>query len=270
MGLEFTKEGHVAKVGLNVPKTKNAFSCDLLMELCKAWDECQKDDVIRSVVLYSALPDVFCSGMDIIDSLPLLTGGRPPKNNIEQYLFSEENGFAGYRKALLIKRDLIKPVIAAINGWCITGGFEMTMGADLRIASEDAKFQMRGTKLGIQAIGGANILLPAIIGSTRSLEIMLTGNVYSPNMLLDWGFLNKVVPAGDYLLEEAMDLAERLAGYGPKSQQGMIKLNRLAKGLSLEEALNLEFEIALSVLRSSDPMEGIRAQQEKRKAKFDD
>jgi len=270
MGLEFTKEGHVAKVGLNVPETKNALSSDLLTELCHAWDECQKDDVIRSVVVYSSLPDVFCSGMDMMDTLPLLTGRRPHGNPVEKFLFSEEDGFAGYSKALLKKRDLIKPVIAAINGWCLTSGFELTMGADLRIASDDAKFQMRGTRLGIQAIGGANIFLPAIVGNTRALEILLTGSVYSASKLLEWGFLNKIVPTREYLMEEAMGLAERLASFGPRSQQGMIRLNRMAMGLSFEEALKLEFEIALPVLRSNDVVEGIRAQREKREAKFDD
>jgi enoyl-CoA hydratase len=268
MGLEFTKEGHVAKVGLNVPETKNALSSYLLLELCEAWDECRKDDIIRSVVLYSALPDVFCSGMDMADTLPLLTGQRLPHNNAEKFLFSAEDGFAGYGQALLRNRNLSKPVIAAINGWCLTSGFEMTMGADLRIASSDAKFQMRGTKLGIQAIGGANIYLPAIVGNTRALEILLTADVYSANKMLSWGFLNKVVPVGEYLMEEAMGLAEMLAGFGPKSQRGIIECNRLSRGLSLEEALQLELEIALPVLRSNDPIEGIRAQKEKRKANF--
>jgi enoyl-CoA hydratase len=271
MGLEFSKEGHVAKVGLNVPETKNAFSTGLLMDLCNVWDECQKDHVIRSVVVYSALPDVFCSGMDMMDSLPLLTGDRLPGNSVEKFFFNEENGFIGYNKALLKKRYLIKPVIAAINGWCLTSGFELTMGADLRIASNDAKFQMRGTKLGIQALGGGNIYLPAIVGNTRALEILLTGDVYPARTMLEWGFLNKVVPSnGNYLMEEAMALAEKLASCGPKSQQGMIKLNRLSKGLSFEEAFKLEFEIALTVLRSNDPAEGISAQKEKRKANFDD
>ena len=155
MGLEFAKEGHVATVGLDVPETKNALSSGLLMELCHVWDECRNDDQIRSVVLYSSLPDVFCSGMDLTDSLPMLTGQKPLRTDEEIFLFSEENGFAGYSKALLRKRDLMKPVIAAINGWCLTSGFEMTMGADLRLASEDAKFQMRGTKLG--KIGRAHV-----------------------------------------------------------------------------------------------------------------
>ncbi len=270
MGLEFTKEGHIAKVGLNVPETKNALSTYLLMELCEAWDECQKDDVIRSVVLYSESPDVFCSGMDMADTLPLLTGQRLPQNGAEKFLFSPEDGFAGYGQALLRNRTLSKPIIAAINGWCLTSGFEMTMGADLRIASSDGKFQMRGTKLGIQAMGGANILLPAIVGNTRALEILLTGDVYSAGKMLSWGFLNKVVPLGDYLMEEAMGLAEQLAASGPRSQQCIIKVNRLKQGLSLEAALHLEFETALSVLRDSDPMEGINAQKEKRKPHFQD
>lgn len=270
MGLEFTKEGHVAKVGLNVPETKNALSSNLLMDLCDAWDECQKDDMIRSVVVYSVLPDVFCSGMDLRDSLPLLTGDRPPGNSVEKFLFNEKDGFAGFSKALLKKRALMKPVIAAINGWCLTSGFELTMSADLRIASEDAKFQMRGTKLGVQAIGGANILLPAIVGNTRALEILLTGSVYPASTMLDWGFLNKIVPAGNYLLAEAMDLAETLAGCGPKSQWGIIKVSRMMQGLPLKDALQLEFETALRILRSNDPVEGLCAQKEKRKANFID
>ena len=268
MGLEFTKEGHVAKVGLNVPETKNALSTYLLLELYEAWDECRKDDVIRSVVLYSELPDVFCSGMDMADTLPLMTGQRLPCNDAEKFLFSPEDGFAGYGGALLRNRNLSKPVIAAINGWCLTSGFEMTMGADLRIASSDAKFQMRGTKLGLQAIGGANIYLPAIVGNTRALEILLTGDVYSASKMLSWGFLNKVVPVGEYLMEEAMALAEQLAASGPRSQQGIIKVNRLKQGLSLEAALHLEFETAFPVLRSSDPIEVIKAQKEKRKPAF--
>ena len=270
MGLEFTKEGHVAKVGLNVPETKNALSTYLLLELYEAWDECRKDDVIRSVVLYSELPDVFCSGMDMDDTLPLMTGQRLPCNDTEKFLFSPEDGFAGYGGALLKNRNLSKPVIAAINGWCLTSGFEMTMGADLRIASSDAKFQMRGTKLGLQAIGGANIYLPAIVGNTRALEILLTGDVYSASKMLSWGFLNKVVPTGDYLMEEAMGLAEQLAASGPRSQQGIIKVNRWMQGLSLEAALQLEFETALPVVRGSDPVEGIKAQRENRKPNFQD
>jgi enoyl-CoA hydratase/carnithine racemase len=169
----------------------------------------------------------------------------------------------------LKKRELMKPIIAAVNGWCLTSGFEMTMGADLRIASDNAKFQMRGTKLGLQAMSGGNIYLPAIIGHTRALEILLTGGIYPADTLLTWGFLNKTV-SGEYLMEEAMGLAEMLANFGPESQQGIVKLNRLSRGLSFEQVCKLETEIALSVLRSADPVEGILAQKERRRPLFSD
>ena len=97
---------------------------------------------------------------------------------------------------------------------------------------------MRETKLGIQVLDRGNIYLPTIVGNTRALEILLTGDVYPARKMLEWGFLNKIVPSdGNYLMEEAMVLAENLTSCGPKSQQGIIKLNRLLKGLSLEEAV---------------------------------
>ena len=166
MSIEFTKEGHIAKVGLNIPETKNAVTTDLMVGMCDAWDECQRDEAIRAVVVYSVLPDIFCAGFDIDDSIPLLTGRRPLRSDKEKFLYSEADGLRGYNKAVLRVRDLIKPVIVAINGWCLTIGFELSMGANLRIATEDAKFQIRETRLGIMPCGGANIFLPEIIGST--------------------------------------------------------------------------------------------------------
>jgi enoyl-CoA hydratase len=269
MGIEFAKEGHIARVGINVPETKNALSTDMLVDLYNVWAECQSDENIRSVLVYSVLPDIFCSGMDIRDSIPLLTGRRPLSTDNEKFLYSDESNLTGFSKALLKVRDLVKPVIAAINGYCITGGFELAMGSDLRIATEDAKFQMRETRLGIQPMSGGNIFLPAIVGDTRALEILLTGDAYPASKMLEWGFLNKVVPTKKELMEEALALAEKLAGNGPKSQRGIVKLNRLARGLTLEDAFRLEIEIALPVFRSNDPVEGINAQKEKRKANFE-
>jgi enoyl-CoA hydratase len=267
MGIEFSKDGHIAKVAINVAKTKNALSPAMLMDLCNIWDECQKDDSIRVVILHSALPDIFCAGMDIQESIPLLMGSKPLTTQTERYLFSEENGFKGFSKALLKVKELDRPVIAAIHGWCITGGFEMAMGCELRIASEEAKFQMRETKLGIMPMSGSNVFLPMQVGNARALEILLTGSVFPARTLYDWGFLNKVVPKED-LMEEALALAEIIAGNGPKSIRSMAKMNHEIKGMSLVEAFNREIELGLPVFRSDDVKEGIRAQKEKRKPVF--
>ncbi|MEN6621186.1 MAG: enoyl-CoA hydratase/isomerase family protein, partial [Smithella sp.] len=154
MSLIYEKEGHIVKVGLNRPRQKNALDPDTLIELHKAWLEINKDDSVRVVILYSCLPDIFCSGMDLTSAIPVLTGMREPETDAEKELLE-----LGKRtgEAMLKPNIVNKPVIAAINGYCLTGGFEMVMGADLRIASYDAIFQMREAKLGIMPTGGSNI-----------------------------------------------------------------------------------------------------------------
>lgn len=264
MGVEFTREGNVAKVGLNTPGTKNALGCDTLLELFRVWEECRKDDAVRAVVFYSALPDIFCSGMDLRDVIPILTGVRAPATEGEKWLVSNEKAVG---LAMLKYKDLDRPVIAAVNGYCLTGGFEMVMGCELRVASDDAVFQMRETTLGIMPMGGSNVFLPLQVGQTRALEILLTGNNFSAGTLHEWGFLNRVVPR-EKLMDEAMGLAERIAGNGPRSVRAMVRCSREIVGKSLEEAMKAEFMIAAPVFMSEDAREGVRAQKEKRKPVF--
>ena len=264
MGVEFSIEGHIAKVGLNIPETKNALSPDALMELHKIWDECQENDDVRVVILYSGLADIFCSGMDLKTAIPVLTAAREPETEAERWLISSGDAVG---RAMLKYKDLDRPVIAAIHGYCLTGGFEMAMGCELRIASEDALFQMRETTLGIMPVGGSNVFLPAQIGSTRALEILLTGSNFPASTLYEWGFLNRVVPK-DALMDEAMALAERIAGNGPLSVRTMVKLSREIQGMSFQEAMARETEAGMPVFMSEEAREGVRAQKEKRKPKW--
>ncbi len=126
---------------------------------------------------------------------------------------------------------------------------------------------MRETKLGMMPVGGANVFLPRQVGSTRALEILLTGNNFSARTLYDWGFLNRVVP-GDKLMEEAVSLARTIAENGPRSVRGMVRCSREIQGKTLEDAFKAEFNIGSKVLLSEDPREGIQAQKEKRKPNF--
>ncbi|HOP34888.1 MAG TPA: enoyl-CoA hydratase/isomerase family protein [Syntrophales bacterium] len=264
MGVDFTVEGAVARVGLNIPETRNALSPEVLLELHRVWERCQEDDGIRAVILYSALPDIFCSGMDLRTAIPVLTAARKPETEAERWIISW-GGAVG--KAMLKIRDLDRPVIAAVNGCCLTGGFEMVMGCDLRVASEDAVFQMRETTLGIMPVGGSNVFLPMEVGKARALEILLTGNNFSAATLYDWGFLNRVVPR-EKLMEEAMSLADRIASNGPLSVRTMVRLSRRIRGLSLEDALEKELELGMPVFSSEEAREGVRAQRERRKPVF--
>jgi len=264
MAVIFEKDKHIARVGINIPETRNALDPDTLYELYQIWDECQNDNNVRVVVLYSALPNIFCSGMDLRSSIPVWTRMREPQTKNERWLL-EDNYAIG--KAMLKNKELDRPIIAAINGYCLTGGFEMAMGCEMRIAADNAIFQMRETKLGIMPMSGSNVYLPAQVGYVRALEILLTGDKYSSDKLYEWGFLNKVVSEKD-LMNEAMKMAETIAENGPKSIRGMVKMSRMIQGRSIEDALRLEAELGLKVFASEDPREGLRAQKEKRKPIF--
>lgn len=268
MSIDFEKVGPVAKVGINFPETKNALANDMMIELGGVWEICEKDDEIRVVILYSGLDDIFCSGMDIKDSIPVLNGQRPPVTENEKYLYDESNNFAGFAKVMLKTRTLYKPIIAAINGYCLTGGFEMAQACDLRIGTADSKYMAKETQLGIQPMSGGNINLPYLIGHGRAMEMNLTGDAYPASTMLEWGFLNKVCPDKETMMQEAMRLAERLAANGPMSQRGICRLNKESRGIPLEEAYAKEIEISLPVFRGGDPVEGIKAMYEKRKPNF--
>ncbi len=161
---------------------------------------------------------------------------------------------------------MTKPVIAAVNGYCLTGGFEMIMGADLRLASEDALFQMREASLGIMPTGGSNVYLPRILTPCRAMEILLTAGNFKAQTLLEWGFLNRVVPPAPSWRRRwkwPSGLPARALAV-----QGIIRCFRESREMGYTEAFNKELEIGLPIFASADAREGIRAQKEKRKPNF--
>jgi enoyl-CoA hydratase len=237
------------------------------MELHEAWKEINEDPSVRVAVLYSALPGIFCSGMDLKTAIPILTRAREPENDAERWIATGWDGSGGVAQSMLKVDFVKKPIIAAIHGYCLTGGFEMVMGADLRVASTDAVFQMREASLGIMPTGGGNIFLPRHVSPCRALEILLTAGNFDAQTLYEWGFLNRVVP-GDKLMDTAMELAGKIADNGPLSTQGIIRLSRQVRMAELSKYFNLEVEIGMPIFGSEDAREGVKAQKEKRKPDF--
>jgi len=266
MNLIYEKVGHIAKVGLNRPQQLNALDPGILLELHKTWQDVNADSGIRVVVLYSALPSIFCSGMDLKTAIPILTGARKPENEAEEWLNSGWDG-PGMGEAMLKISFVNKPIIAAIHGYCLTGGFEMVMGADLRVASPDAVFQMREASLGIMPTGGGNIFLPRHVGTCRALEILLTAGNFDGKTMYEWGFLNRLVEK-ERLMDTALELAEKIASNGPLATQGIIRLSREMRMRELKEMFTREVEIGMPIFSSEDAREGVRAQKEKRKPDF--
>ncbi len=265
MALIYDKTGHVAKVGLKREKEKNALDPEILLDLHRAWEDINKDNEVRVAILYSALPDIFCSGMDLKTAIPVLTKAKAPETEAERWLITDQRGVG---EAMLRYGFVNKPVIVAIHGYCLTGGFEMAMGADLRVASKDAVFQMREASLGIMPIGGANVFLPRLISPCRALEVLLTADNYDAGTLYKWGFLNRLVTSKEDLMDASMELADKIASNGPLAVQGMIRLAREIRARDLEYALKRELEIGTPIFSSEDAREGVRAQREKRPPDF--
>ena len=266
MNLIYEKVGHIAKVGLNRPQQLNALDPGILLELHKTWKDINDDAAIRIVILYSALPNIFCSGMDLKTVIPILTGARKPENEAEEWILAGWDG-KGVGEAMLKISYVNKPIIAAIHGYCLTGGFEMVMGADLRVASTDAVFQMREASLGIMPAGGGNIFLPRHVGTCRALEILLTAGNFDAKTMYEWGFLNRLVEK-ENLMETAMDLADKIAINGPLATQGIIRFNREMRMREFKDAFIREVEIGMPIFASQDAREGVRAHKEKRKPDF--
>ena len=143
----------------------------------------------------------------------------------------------------------------------------MVMGADLRVASDDAIVQMREASLGIMPTGGGNVFLPRHVGTCRALEILLTAGNVDAKTMYEWGFLNRVVPK-DKLMKTAMELAEKIAANGPLATQGIIRFNREMRMRELKDLFIREVEIGMPIFSSEDAREGVRAQKEKRRPDF--
>lgn len=264
MALEFSIDKGVALIGLNRPEAKNALDAGILLELGSAWEEVAKDDSIKAAVLYSALPDIFCSGMDLKTVIPVMTGVRAAETEAEKWLAGNPHRIF---RSMLRQREWDKPVISAVHGLCLTGGFEMVMGTDLRVASEDAAFQMREATYGIMPIGGSNVFLPRQIPLAAAKEIMVLGDVIPAGRLYEWGFLNRVVPK-EKLMDEAMAIARRICNNGPLAVQGIMRCMRETAEMKVDDAMNKEIEIGLPIFSSADAKEGVAAFREKRKAEF--
>jgi len=168
---------------------------------------------------------------------------------------------------LLRDYALYKPVIAAINGHAIAGGMEFLYSTDIRISCPDAKFGLQEVKWAIFPMGGSSVHLPRQLPYARAMEMLLTGELMDAHEALELGFLNRVVDR-DRVMQEAERYAGIIASNGPMAVSAIKKAVRTISGLTLEEGLAREKEIAMPVFATKDAREGPRAFKEKRKPKY--
>lgn len=262
--LIYSKQGAIAEVVLNRPAARNALTPEMLCRLADAVIDFAADDSLRVMILSAEGEQAFCAGGDLSLTIPLMTGGRPPADEWDRRVLEDPVVMAA---SSLREFPLHKPVIAAVQGACFAGGFEIMLGTDIRIAAEHATFCLPEVKRGVIPFAGSMVRLPRQIPYCRAMELLLTGDPLSATEALQLGLINQVLPAAA-VLPRAWELAAKIAANGPLAVQRVKRTVLEASGRPLEEGFLLEDESKRIVLASEDAQEGPRAFMEKRAPRF--
>lgn len=262
--LIYEKKDGIAYLTLNRPEAHNAIDPEMILELAAAWEDYRDDSRLRCAILTGAGEKSFCSGADLAKLIPLFTGAKKPETEADKKILNDSTL---PNKAVLKNFELPKPVIAAVNGDAIAGGFEFLYATDIRIGSENARFGLQEVKWSIFPAGGSSVRLPQQMPYAKAMEMLLTGELITAAEAYQYGFLNRVVPASQ-VVHEAERFAHIIAKNGPLAVSAVKKAVLSNIGLTLSEGITNEMEYALPVFMSKDAKEGPRAFKEKREPKF--
>jgi enoyl-CoA hydratase/carnithine racemase len=250
------RQGAVGIATLNRPHALNALTVELLEQLEQYASEAERDPDVRALVIAGGGERAFCVGADL-------------KTLDREY----EDGSGADKLVDVLHRvygrleRLGRPVIAAVHGFCLGGGLELTLTADLCVAADDARFGLPEVKVGTLPGAGGTQRLPQLIGARRAKELMFTGELIDAAEAYRVGLVNRVVPAAS-LLEEATTLAAAIAGQAPLALQKIKEAVDGGLGLDLEAGLALERACHVFLRQTEDRREGIHAFVEKRTPHF--
>ena len=249
--IKYEQRGTVAWITLNRPDQINAVNDGIRNGLVQALDQAETDDAVRAIVLIGAGPRGFCAGADIKES-------RGPETPVEaRRRMLRNTHFDALERAT-------KPVIAAIHGVCMGGGFEIALACDVRIASPDAVFALPETGLGIIPGGGGTQRLTRIVGLGRALDLILTGDRIDAQEALRIGAISRLVSDNAQLIPETEKLAQRICGKPPTATAYAKEAARGGMEIDLKAGLQLEKTLFTMLLTTEDRREASAAFKEKR------
>jgi len=244
----------VALITLNRPEKLNAFDAEHYSQLANAWAETRDDKQVRVVLITGAGEKSFSTGADLKSFI-----GNP--GDIAEFWQTQ--------KGMLLNRglEMWKPVIAAVNGYCLGGGMTLLLATDIRVAAEHATFGLSEVKRGIIPANGGTQRVIEQLPRTIGMEMLLTGESINATKAERWGLVNQVVPAGD-LMATAYALGQKIAKNAPLAVQAAKELALRARELSLSEGLRMEQLMNRMLTTTEDAKEGRTAFSEKREPRF--
>src|ERR1700723_4504004 len=250
----YEKKGSIAYVTVNRPKVLNALNTPTWTDLLAAFADAKTDASVHGVILTGAGDKAFIAGADISELA-----------NVDAYGAEESSRFG--QGVLDLVENLGKPVIAAINGFALGGGWETAMACTIRIAADTAKFGQPELTLGLVPGGGGTQRLPRLVGKGRALQLILSAEMIGAQEAYRIGLVNEIVPAAD-LLPRAEAILGKIASNAPMAEQ--FALTAVNRGLETtqDEGLLLEASYFGLCAGTEDKQEGTSAFLEKRAPQF--
>jgi E-phenylitaconyl-CoA hydratase len=245
----------VATITLNRPERMNAMDADAYAALTEAWIQVRDDSAIRAAVVTGAGEKAFSTGADIKSFL------TDPGDLSE---------FWQTQRGMLLNRGLevFKPIIAAVNGYCLGGGMTLLLATDIRIAADHASFGLAEVKRGVIPGNGGTQRVLAQLPYPIAMELLLTGDRFDAATAERWGLVNRVVP-GPELMDTAMEYAARIAANAPLAVQAAKELALRSRDMDLVSGLRLEQTMNRLLQFTADAKEGPAAFSEKRAPNFE-
>ena len=255
MSIDVDVRGEVVLITINRPEKSNALDQEHYQALSRAWITVRDTDSIKVAIITGAGDRAFCAGADLGAVI-----GQPPA--LGRLWHTQEDQ--------LLNRglEIWKPVIAAVNGWCLGGGMTLLLATDIRIASTAAKFGLSEVKRGVVPGNGGTQRILQQLPHAIAMEILLTGDPFDANAAERWGLVNKVVRPED-LLPTAERFAEKIAANAPLAVQATKELALRSRDYDLRTGLRLEEVMNRVLMASRDASEGVAAFTERRRAEFE-
>jgi len=246
--------GHVFLMGLNRPEKMNSFTMQMLHELARAYAEYDNDDQLWCAVLF-AHGEHFTGGLDLSEVGPAVAQGQTlvPEGAVDPM------DLIGPRRG--------KPVVCAVQGWCITIGVELLLASDIRLAAKGTKFAQMEVKRGIMPFGGATIRFPQICGWGNAMRHLLTGDTFDADEAHRIGLIQEVTEPKK-LLDRAVEVAQEVADQAPLAVQETMRSCRMALEEGPRAAFDRFYDQVRRLMQSEDALEGVQSFIERRKAQF--